>query len=331
MPVNLIEMFIFDEIKKMPFFSIIVPVFNVEQYLKECLDSILNQSYKDFELILVNDGSMDKSLEICEKYAELDSRVILINQPNEGVSAARNKGIELAKGKYIWFVDSDDYILEDSLLELYDELEPSGVDVLGFGSIHLYDDTQYRRRNPIYKDASYFSLHEFLSNQQIEIVPWIYIIRLEFLKENSLFFREDIKIHEDNFFVLEMFLKARKFITSESCYYVHRLRKNSLMRSNRDSDKLYALKELLFLYEKLKHQFKKKDFWAEQTYTLKNKFYKLYFSMECDVREKIVSKKDWSRILQIKFQLVKNDVLGIKMMKILHNFYFKGYLKKIIN
>lgn len=90
--------------------SIIIPVFNAEKYLRDCIDSVLNQIYKNIELILVNDGSMDKSAFICNEYARVDKRVKVIHQDNFGPSAARNKGINAAQGKYIQFVDSDDYI-----------------------------------------------------------------------------------------------------------------------------------------------------------------------------------------------------------------------------
>lgn len=90
--------------------SIIVPVYKVEKFLPKCIESVLNQTYTDFELILVDDGSPDKSPEICDKYAELDKRVVVIHQKNAGVSAARNAGLENAKGEYIGFVDPDDWI-----------------------------------------------------------------------------------------------------------------------------------------------------------------------------------------------------------------------------
>ena len=93
--------------------SIIVPVYNVEKYLERCLDSILSQTFSDFELILVNDGSTDHSLEICRSYAEKDERILLIDQENRGLSAARNAGIAVAKGEYLGFVDSDDYIAQN--------------------------------------------------------------------------------------------------------------------------------------------------------------------------------------------------------------------------
>jgi len=93
-----------------PLISVIVPIYNAEKYLTECIESIRNQTYKNLQIILVNDGSTDMSLEICESFARIDSRILIINQKNLGVSAARNRGIEAANGEYIGFVDSDDYL-----------------------------------------------------------------------------------------------------------------------------------------------------------------------------------------------------------------------------
>lgn len=278
MPVNLIEMFIFDEIKIMPFFSIIVPVFNVEQYLKECLDSILNQSYKDFELILVNDGSMDKSLEICEKYAELDSRVILINQPNEGVSAARNKGIELAKGKYIWFVDSDDFIKEEVLIKIYRKLTKDfNVDILGINNYHLYPDGTMRK-NFINGDVSKTIKEDFFNYHIIEATPWINVFRREFLLKNNIRFNTELEIFEDNFFTNECIYKAKTISYLSDHLYVYRYLETSLSSKSKidqiRNKNLQKLNEQIYCF--VNNCREMQYFWVNQHYNntlnlLKNK------------------------------------------------------------
>lgn len=115
--------------------SIIVPIYNSEKYLSKCIESILNQTYKDIELILVDDGSRDKSLDICNEYAKRDARVLVIHQENRGVSSARNKGLDIAKGRYIGFVDSDDYIAPDMIRYLVSILE-EGNDFASCGWIY---------------------------------------------------------------------------------------------------------------------------------------------------------------------------------------------------
>lgn len=114
----------------MPKISVIVPVYKVEELLGRCVDSILNQSFSDFELILVDDGSPDQSGSICDEYARKDSRVRVIHQKNSGVSTARNNGLQAAKGTYITFIDSDDRVLPDYLVHMLQELESCGADLL---------------------------------------------------------------------------------------------------------------------------------------------------------------------------------------------------------
>ena len=111
--------------------SIIIPVYNVEKYLHECLDSIINQTFKDLEIICVDDGSTDKSSEILEEYEQKDKRFTVISQPNKGVSAARNRGMQQAKGKYIMFVDSDDYVHPRFYELLLQALKEEGADIAG--------------------------------------------------------------------------------------------------------------------------------------------------------------------------------------------------------
>lgn len=120
------------------FFSIIVPVYDVEKYLRECVDSILKQNFCDFELILVNDGSKDGSPQICDEYAKNDTRVTVLHQNNLGQSAARNNGVKISKGKYIIFLDSDDFIEKDNFLQdIYDKAK-MGVDIVIYLSlIHI--------------------------------------------------------------------------------------------------------------------------------------------------------------------------------------------------
>ena len=110
--------------------SVIVPVYNVEEYLEQCLDSIQCQTYTDIEVILVNDGSTDRSKEICERYCKKDSRFKLVNQENKGLSGARNRGMSESKGEFISFVDSDDVIKEDMLEQLMKQMTSEDIDIV---------------------------------------------------------------------------------------------------------------------------------------------------------------------------------------------------------
>ena len=127
----------------MPKFSIIVPIYNMENYLEQCISSVINQEYTDYELILVNDCSTDSSLEICEKYAEQYTNIKIVNQSiNRGVSAARNIGIEIASGEYILFIDSDDFVVSNYLSTINGFVEEKNVELLTFGHKDYMDNVE---------------------------------------------------------------------------------------------------------------------------------------------------------------------------------------------
>ena len=123
--------------------SIIVPVYNVEQYLDRCVKSLLQQTYKNLEIILVDDGSPDRCGQMCDNYAKLDSRVLVIHKENGGLSDARNAGLSHAHGEYIAFVDSDDYIEADMISELYNACHNQDADIVVCGRRHQLSDTGY--------------------------------------------------------------------------------------------------------------------------------------------------------------------------------------------
>ena len=154
----------------MPAVSIIVPVYNVEKYLRECLDSILNQTFKDFELILIDDGSKDKSGEICDEYAKVHSNITVVHQKNQGQAAARNNGVKISEADWIMFVDSDDVIHPDLLQFLYKAAKESnsGMAVTErFKSETILDDffRQYTFEYAVKKTIPE-KLEEFYDNKQ---------------------------------------------------------------------------------------------------------------------------------------------------------------------
>lgn len=118
--------------EKQPKVSVIIPVYNVEQYLSRCLDSVISQNFNDMEIICINDGSKDASLRILEEYAGKDSRIVIIDKKNAGVSAARNDGIAAAKGEYLAFLDGDDFWEADCLAKIYQEAEHNHSDIVIF-------------------------------------------------------------------------------------------------------------------------------------------------------------------------------------------------------
>ncbi len=129
-----------------PLISVIVPIYNVEEYLPRCLDSIIGQSYKNLEIILVDDGSTDASLSICQKYATQNKRIVLVHKQNEGVSAARNSGMDLMQGEFFIFVDADDWIREDCIKLLYQEQQKTNADLVTGSFYYAFDSHIIEKR-----------------------------------------------------------------------------------------------------------------------------------------------------------------------------------------
>lgn len=313
----------------MPFFSIIVPIYNVEQYLRQCLDSILSQSFQDFELILINDGSPDNSLSICEEYAVNYKNVIIIDQENKGLSGARNAGLEIAKGKYVWFVDSDDYITDNALEILFQNLQ-NYPDLIMFSNYHLRENQTVLIPNVITTASDVMSNKEFLnSGRHLEIAPWIYVYSLQFLNFEKLRFREDIKLHEDSIFIPEVFVKLKSILSIEDKLYVYRFRENSLMRSERTHDKLYSLYHIIQLFLSLRkeyHWFVK--YCDNNIYSTLNMFFVQYNKVFSNLNSKQIMFYS-KELRKIKLKIYASDMIGIKLMKILYNYCFPLYIYKL--
>ena len=189
--------------------SVIVPVYNTEQYLPRCIDSILAQTFTDFELILVNDGSTDNSGMICNEYAKKDSRIIVIHKENGGVSSARNLGIDNAKGKYITFVDSDDYILSQYLDNIYTCLIKVKADLI-FTS---YTDIINEEKSIVKINYDFNCLEDYVSFFIINgnfTAPWGKFFSRKIINENSLYFPYNIHRGEDTIFVYNYLLHCKK-------------------------------------------------------------------------------------------------------------------------
>lgn len=198
-------------------FSFIVPVYNVEKYLERCIDSILNQSYENFEIILIDDGSTDNSGKICDKYSELDSRIIVYHTENKGLSQARNKGIKASKGKYIIFLDSDDYWIDDKLDKIANICNKKNLDILAF-NYEIYDISSKKivKKKAIDFDNNIdkvISGEKFLNsilnkNPLYEWYAWFYVIRREMLIDSKLLFKIDTK-YEDVDLIYKIILNAK--------------------------------------------------------------------------------------------------------------------------
>ena len=198
--------------QKQPLISIIIPVYNVERYLPECLDSLLAQTYQNFELLCVNDGSSDSSQSILEQYARKDSRVRVFCKKNGGVSSARNFGLEQAKGEYIGFVDSDDFVLPRFLERMQQAMdaEKAKIAVCGFQKVPENSSLIKKCEDKAQAKPQIVRLEEYSFDHTQCPAACIYVWRVLFQKSivENLRFDEKIAISEDTLFFFQALLKA---------------------------------------------------------------------------------------------------------------------------
>lgn len=207
-------------------FSIIVPVYKVKDYLDRCVQSVLSQSFTDFELILVDDGSPDECGEMCDAWQQKDDRIKVVHKQNGGLSSARNAGIEVAKGEYVLFIDSDDYIVEGSLEKL-SKFADVRADVLTYDGVTVggnYDLNHVKKEEML---TGKEFLKESLLQNLMPMVACLNCIRRDFLIENELRFKEGIR-HEDEEFTPRLFFKAQKVLTTGVDLYRYIIRDNSI-------------------------------------------------------------------------------------------------------
>lgn len=225
--------------------SVIVPVYNVEKYLSTCLDSILNQTFQNFELILVDDGSTDSCGCICDKYEKLDNRIKVIHKKNGGLSEARNVGIEASVGEYITFIDSDDYVNQFFLEYLFREIIKYQADISACGYYRVKDDEAIF---PIRGDNNtiFMTNKEAVKAAYLSKLPGFEFITCAKLYRSSLFKKYQItfpkgKIHEDMFTTYKLLYYAQAIVFFNQDMYYYRFRPGSIMTSN------YSLKNISVL------------------------------------------------------------------------------------
>lgn len=215
--------------------SVIVPIYNTEKYIKECLDSLLNQNIsKDiYEIICVDDGSIDRSGRIVDEYADKYSNIRVVHKINGGVSSARNEGLKLAKGDYIWFVDSDDIIIENTLSGVADYLKRKSPDLLFVKPIAFQDgaDTSIYNNSKINSDETTEMYYDWL---------WTRFMKRELIINSGIRFNESISLAEDHMFCTLLNPYIKSIDTYDMVVYCYRIRENSAS-TTRTEDKLDSM------------------------------------------------------------------------------------------
>lgn len=220
---------------KCPKFSVIIPVYNVENYLSQCLDSVINQTIYDIEIICVNDGTKDSSKQILDKYRKMDSRIQVIDKKNGGLSSARNYGLKKATGNYILFLDSDDYIENKACERLYYEILESKPDIIVFGS-HIFpvyplpDPWLVNNLSPRTVSYQDDSINALINENCAVPFVWRNCFKREFLINYQLCFNEKVRFAEDLIFQFMAFPLAKNIVfISDKLYHYRCNRENSLM------------------------------------------------------------------------------------------------------
>ena len=211
--------------------SIIVPVYNSEKYVSVCIESILKQTYQNIEVILVDDGSTDESGKVCDEFEQADHRVRVFHKKNGGVSSARNLGIEKCRGRYVTFIDSDDFVSEDFILIMYQNLQNYNVDISICNFNYVYNNTVPKNANLIIESA------KLLIDDQLDYFKYSFLFSYSWgklYKKNLLqhiFFDSDIYISEDSLFLAEVIKNAKSIYYDKTPLYMYRMHTESAIHT----------------------------------------------------------------------------------------------------
>ena len=231
--------------------SVIVPFYNEEKYLSDCLESLRDQTMKELQIICVNDGSQDNSRGVVEEFSKCDERIEIIDKENGGLSSARNAGISRSKGKYLMFLDSDDYLDLDAIRYLYTVAEQDDTDIVDFDAVTFFEtkkdeennknySTFYERKcenNEVMLGEEYFV--ECIQNNDFKPTAGLHFMKTSFIKDNGITFYDGI-LHEDNLFTLQSLLMAARVKYLNKKYYYRRIHENSIMTSEVTMKNIYG-------------------------------------------------------------------------------------------
>ena len=236
--------------------SVIIPVYNVEKYLRECVDSVLNQTYTNYEIILVDDGSTDSSGAICDEYAEEYDNVTVIHKENSGPSETRNAGISVAKGEYIYFLDSDDYIVPHTFEKLVETSEKQNSDIVFFDAVSFVDNKPdvhikqgYKREYRYESDTGLSVFSKLNANKEFKCAVYLMLIRKRLITDNEISFCEDAYMSEDLLFTFQLYCLAERVSQCSESLYYRRYRDNSIITSGRTQRHFLSC---IIIYSKVK-------------------------------------------------------------------------------
>ncbi len=232
-------------------YSFIVPVYNTSKYLKKCLDSLVKQTFKDFEIIIVNDGSTDNSMDIISKYEEKYNNIKVINQKNQGLSMARNNGVKEVKGRYLIFIDSDDYVETNLLKEVDKEIGDS--EVLRFGIITEDEDggNVKKYNEEPFSEMKGYDAFKYISEYHFVEPAWCYVYKADYYLNNKFSFKKGV-YHEDFGLIPYVIYKARKVKSINYPGYHYVQRNGSIMNNSNYSKTVKKAFDMLEQYKTIR-------------------------------------------------------------------------------
>lgn len=296
--------------------SVIIPVYNSEKYLKECVDSVLAQTYKNYEILLIDDGSIDNSLSICNEYAKADSHVKVFHKENGGASSARNVGLDQALGKYIFFLDSDDYIKEDTFEKMIKTAVDEKVDLV-FCEAEAFDDEQGTTLSDHYTYKSkYLSgnpidiMESMMQNKEFHVAIWMLLLEKSIFDNNNLRFKEGI-IYEDMIISYQFYCLANRAAHVNEKLYCRRYRANSVMTSNRTEKNLISAETVYKEVSKFIDTMPKSSVSNRHIVRCAFNYLSIYRSMNRDVKS-----KHRTNYIDIKKDILSKNAYGDMALKL---------------
>ena len=310
----------------------IIPIYNSKKYLNHCLKSILNQTIKEIEIICINDGSTDNSLELIQHIIENDNRVKIINQINKGISEARNVGVKYAKGEFLFFMDSDDYLDNNCLFELYYKANKYNLDILYFEEEQFYDninltnqknDNSLKKENFIGKIYKGIDLFIKMEKKRYNISPCLQIIKKEFYKKINFNFIQGIHF-EGRLLFLTLILQAERTSYINKPFNKFRIFPNSINQAKSNFTVLYSYiilySEILKLTEKISLSEEAKIYILKDIQKIENNILKIYSYNNDDIfKSKLIEKLTIYQNVQfnqiLKLNVIKNLEYNLKKLR----------------
>lgn len=296
-------------IDNQPLVSIIVPTYNVERYVEECIESLLNQTYSNIEIIVFDDGSTDATVYLLKQYK--DKIQLIANSNNKGQGARRNEGMKLAQGKYIYFVDSDDWIEPETVEAAVTQLEKTQAELVRFNGLSFYDANAETAKEGRYDFSDRLEHHKVYkegkaleaNRRTYSASPCLYIFRKDIVDTHNLQFLEGV-LHEDEYFTTRLFTVIRKMVYLNRNFYHRRYRTASTMTESTKAHQLKSFNSYLEVFKGLEEEYKRAEYREDQKAFIKRQLLSIYNGlMTADVPP--INKK---KLKQLKFITMKDKL-----------------------